>query len=240
MGCVYKITNVFNGKVYIGITKHTAARRWKVHLWVANNEKGPHNLLAKAIRKYGEFAFDIETIAESKSWKKLCVLEKKFICSHDCKNPGGYNLTDGGEGIVGLEWTLARRKKLSSLRMGMVFTEKHRKNLSIAHMGKPGRKWNENQRRSHSTWALELIAKDPAERKRRSDRAKKQHAEGKFGRAVWKPGTDLIVNKKVSAGMCAAWASPEKRKNMMKGLNRRKNGEGRPRANYRPETAYEA
>lgn len=46
------------------------------------------------------------------------------------------NMADGGEGASGVIATDDARAKISASRMGMVFSEEHRQNLSKAHAGK--------------------------------------------------------------------------------------------------------
>lgn len=108
-----------------------------------------------------------------------------------------------------------------------------------------GRKWRASSKRKSSVSA-KRVAADPAERKRRSDRAKRQHAAGTLGRATWKPGTAEAVAGKVGKSSSAFWAIPENKVWMSLALRRKpyvkpsdlrvKNGEGRPRAKYQPHT----
>jgi hypothetical protein len=49
---VYKITNLANGKIYIGKTTKSLGRRWAVHKYMAKIGKGCP-ILSAAIRKYG-------------------------------------------------------------------------------------------------------------------------------------------------------------------------------------------
>lgn len=67
----------------------------------------------------------------------------------------------------------------------------------IHHKGK--RSSDDTRRKIHK--AAIKIAADPAERKRRSERAKKQHREGKFGRKTWSAGTAEEVAKKNKKSM---------------------------------------
>ena len=63
MGYIYKITNLINGKIYIGQTRFNVQRRFHQHLYEA--KKGELNFpLYSAIRKYGEENFKIECIEE--------------------------------------------------------------------------------------------------------------------------------------------------------------------------------
>ena len=56
--CIYKITNKYNQKVYIGQTIHSVQKRWNRHVSDAvNNRLDTH--FARAIRKYGPQAFSV-------------------------------------------------------------------------------------------------------------------------------------------------------------------------------------
>ena len=61
---VYKITNKVNGKVYIGKTDNVQ-KRWNKHVSASQkpNNKN-HQLIHKAIAKYGTTNFSIEKIEE--------------------------------------------------------------------------------------------------------------------------------------------------------------------------------
>lgn len=87
-----------NGKRYIGITVKTAARRRIVHLHHAH--KGRPGALQSAIRKYG--TFEMKVLIEANDWPFLCEMERRAIVAFGTRAPLGYNLTDGGEGVVGV------------------------------------------------------------------------------------------------------------------------------------------
>lgn len=162
---VYKITNLVNGKVYIGQTRGTKDYRWKKHVNAASN--GGKSVLHKAIRKYGKEKFIIDTVATCKSEKELNSLECNFIESENSLVPSGYNLTTGGlAGIPSVEsrkrmsvshigkkdsaQTKLRKKEaskgkkktkehaahISEGRMGIKFSDAHIQNLRISHLGK--------------------------------------------------------------------------------------------------------
>jgi hypothetical protein len=97
-GFVYSVTNLVNGKVYVGCTKNPAATRWSQH--VSRAKKGSLCPLHQAIRKYGKTTFKVEVVASVEgSYDDLLVAEIRQIEAHDCIAPKGYNLTKGGEGI---------------------------------------------------------------------------------------------------------------------------------------------
>ncbi len=84
---VYKITNLLNGKAYVGRTTKTLNERMIGHLY---NRR--HSLIDKDIQKFGIENFKVEVLAECKTFEELKELEKKFIRELDCKSPNGYNL----------------------------------------------------------------------------------------------------------------------------------------------------
>ncbi len=104
----YKITNTENGKLYIGITKGVLRRRLAAHFNIAS--KNADNIaFYNAIRKYGKSVFVAEQIAEAKTIKELCELEKQLIIKFNSKLPNGYNTNDGGFGMTGYKKTPEQR-----------------------------------------------------------------------------------------------------------------------------------
>ncbi|TXN33901.1 hypothetical protein FV220_00170 [Methylobacterium sp. WL19] len=93
---IYRITNLLNGKRYIGWAVHPG-RRWARHKNDAR--KGRQNAIHLAIAKYGaeNFSFEVVEIfdgneAEAKAREVLRIAEEGSLF------PGGYNLTKGGDG----------------------------------------------------------------------------------------------------------------------------------------------
>lgn len=123
MGEIYKITNLVNGKCYVGKTKHESILRWKDHI----NGYHPSSLIHKAIMKYGVDEFSFEVIESNVSEELLNELEIYYISKYNSKNPNGYNLTDGGDGGLGLIVTNETRQKLSQMRKGKSWSENRRK-----------------------------------------------------------------------------------------------------------------
>ena len=106
-GVIYKITNLLNGKPYVGQTSRTLEERFIEH-----GKAKTH--LGKAIRKYGLGNFSVEVIEECTTSEQLNEREIFWIAHFNCKHPNGYNFTDGGEGTHGL--TEESLKKLRSKR----------------------------------------------------------------------------------------------------------------------------
>lgn len=99
MGVLYKLTAP-NGKAYIGISSKGLEARWAKHVEHAMGKRSA-GALYTALRKYGVDNFRREVLAEDADWTTLCEMERVAIRDHGTRAPGGYNVTDGGEGVVG-------------------------------------------------------------------------------------------------------------------------------------------
>lgn len=132
-GFIYLITNKANGKKYIGKT-NDINKRWNFHLYA--NKKEYQTPLYRSMKKYGIENFElsvIETIdTEDKKELNLVLapLEKKYISQFKTKTPNGYNLTDGGEGLSGMEFSENHKLMISKSLSGRKKSDEHRKKLS--------------------------------------------------------------------------------------------------------------
>lgn len=87
MSCgVYKITNLINGKNYVGQSIHIE-KRWQQHC-----QKSSHSLISRAIQKYGKENFSFEILEETDNTNLLTVLETKYIKKYNLLVPNGYNI----------------------------------------------------------------------------------------------------------------------------------------------------
>lgn len=134
VGIIYKVTNLVNGKIYIGKTITGLKQRISVHLWDARHKRKIYALHG-AINKYGEENFKWEIMDRCLFPDMLCELEKKYIRELNCKAPNGYNLTEGGEGMVGYVASEETRKKMSAIHLGRPCSEKMKEILRVK-MGK--------------------------------------------------------------------------------------------------------
>lgn len=89
---IYKITNLINGKVYIGQSIHPE-RRWIEHKQRARHGK-EKSAIHLAIEKYGEENFSFEILKWSENYNKE---EIDMIKKYNSLIPNGYNITEGGE-----------------------------------------------------------------------------------------------------------------------------------------------
>lgn len=113
---IYKITNLVNGKIYIGqslniekrfITHKVPSRRLKLE-----------TVLYKAFNKYGleNFSFDIIEICDK---NQLDTFEKYYILKNKSNiKKYGYNMTDGGSGHSG-GLSEAHCKNISKSKLGI-------------------------------------------------------------------------------------------------------------------------
>lgn len=90
-GIIYKITNLINGKQYVGQTIQEPKLRFRAHC--AKSRKSAIN---SAIQKYGRKNFKFEILCSAKSIEDLNVLEVGFISTFNTMSPNGSNLDIGG------------------------------------------------------------------------------------------------------------------------------------------------
>ena len=102
MGYIYKVTNLVNQKIYIGLTYRDIQTRWNEHKSRANN--GSSLYFHNAIRKYGINNFSIEQIDQDDG-DTLKEREKYWINYYNSNiHEFGYNLTNGGDGNCLLDY----------------------------------------------------------------------------------------------------------------------------------------
>ncbi len=106
MKTLYVVTNLVNGKKYVGITCDFE-RRWQQHR-SGNGSK----LIYLAINKYGIDNIEFDSLVEGPDeWVEN--LEIRMIASLNTQVPNGYNLMEGGSGYTGVKHSEESRKKMS-------------------------------------------------------------------------------------------------------------------------------
>lgn len=165
---IYKITNTINGRVYIGQTIGSLAKRWNEHSTSTKNSP-----MYNAFRNYGRENFKIEPLCSALSPESLNYLEQYFIDHYKSMSPLGYNLTSGGDSayirsdesrekqriaMLGRIQSDATKAKISEslkgrpgVRRGAVHTEAARKLISLAGVGrKVSEETREKMRAAHT------------------------------------------------------------------------------------------
>lgn len=94
LGYVYKVENMVNGSIYIGITTNDLASRKIDHL--QKTKTGSGIKFHEAIATFGEDNFNWEVIDTSFDTNDLAKKEKNYIIEYDSKE-NGYNGSAGGE-----------------------------------------------------------------------------------------------------------------------------------------------
>lgn len=162
---IYKITNIVNGKVYIGQSINMKAR-WKDHINSLNRQTSHSILLQRAWDKYKEENFTFE-ILELCAEDMLDEIERKYIEQYDACN-NGYNIESGGNSNkhlsietkqkisnahIGKKHSDDTRQKMSKSRTGNnngMYNRKHtdesKRKMSDAKIGKPGFPRSDKQR----------------------------------------------------------------------------------------------
>ena len=128
---IYKTTCLINHKIYVG-----------QHLQCASGFDGYLGSglkIINAVKKYGKENFIRETIDNCTS-ANINEREIYWIAELSATNPKiGYNLAEGGGGIVGVKFSKETKMRMSIMRKGqrkgIKFTEEHKRKISEAKLG---------------------------------------------------------------------------------------------------------
>ena len=122
---VYQITNLKNGKIYIG--KHSTEN-------INDFYMGGGKAILKAIKKYGIENFKKEILSEHNTSKEAFKEERKIVTEEFVKRKDTYNLMVGGMGSI----LCSNETKLKISKSLKNPNEETRKKISEANKG---RKW---------------------------------------------------------------------------------------------------
>lgn len=166
MGVIYVRPNLINGKKYVGQVT-TIRFKERQNKWNNLNQPYAGPAINAARAKYGIEAFGFEILKECND-NELDYWEKYYIKELNTKIPNGYNMTDGGGGTSGYNFSLTEetkkkisealkgrklseewRKKLSEANKGKIFSEERKKNLSESKKGE--KNWNYGKHHTEET-----------------------------------------------------------------------------------------
>lgn len=140
---IYLITNLVNGKLYVGRTIKTLKKRWQEHITASRNPKYAINF---AIAKYGPENFKIEVIEQGLDFHQMIEKEGFYIKYYNSIVDNGYNLvindTNGGYEFISestqKKLTIAahncERKNSSSDGAGIKYKSQNKKSPWLAYL----------------------------------------------------------------------------------------------------------
>lgn len=206
---IYTITNMINGKKYVGLT-NSLSKRWNKH----KNAKGHIPALHAAIKKYGVESFDFCHYADAFGPDAAKAIEIGLIRDLGTLSPNGYNLTSGGEGALNPSPEL--RARLSASHKGRKQSEETKKKRSEAlkKAYAEGRHKGNSEGRKHTVETREKMSKirkgdkNPMFGKTHSDARKKQISEQSVGNK-YRLGSlhSADTKEKMSLAQKARWAA---------------------------------
>lgn len=112
MALVYLLTNLENGKLYVGKTKSTLDARWYNH--IKDAKYGSKYAIHRAIRKYGKDSFSKRVLGEYTTEEEALKAEQFWIEKLQTIGERGYNMCQGGRGATGYRHTPEMRARLSA------------------------------------------------------------------------------------------------------------------------------
>lgn len=216
MGTLYKITSP-SGKAYIGITSKTTEQRWAKHKEHAIGKRTAGALYA-ALRKYGCDNFTVETLVIADNWEYLCDLEKRVICAYNTKYPFGYNITDGGEGVIG------PRSNEIKLRISIAQQKRFQNSEQRALMAQYALKSADAARERHAANKVDGLA--PWQQRKRANAVRNGSAEHKalISERTKAAMASPEVRAKIAAAVAKKLADPEWRNKISRSKTGRKIG----------------
>jgi group I intron endonuclease len=113
MHSIYIVTNLITAKQYVGLTKNLKVR-WGQH----RRMNGTAKYLHASIKTHGIENFVFTHIADAFDLESAQIIERLLIAERNTKIPHGYNLTDGGEGIIGFVFSEESKQKMRDSAKG--------------------------------------------------------------------------------------------------------------------------
>jgi group I intron endonuclease len=133
---VYTITNLVNGKIYVGSTKQSFHKRFGSHVSRLKVNKHPNIYLQRSFNKYSIENFKFEMLEECLSEHCLGIEQYWINMLNSANEKYGYNLTPTAGSCSGTKRSLETKQKMSLSAKGKKFTKEHCNNISKSKIGK--------------------------------------------------------------------------------------------------------
>lgn len=135
-GVIYVITNMINNKKYVGLTTKNIEIRFQEHKFDSNKTKCKY-AIHHAMKKHGIDNFIITILEKCESYYNLRKSEIKWIekLNTFIEFGNGYNMTHGGDGILGCKLSSEHKQKISNSNKGRIFSKKHCQNIRLSKIG---------------------------------------------------------------------------------------------------------
>lgn len=198
---IYRITNLINGKTYIGQHKYKDLN---------DSYMGSGILLHKAYKKYGIENFKKEILYSNIQYKETVDdMERFAIAKERAVGKAEYNIADGGQSGINEEI----KKKISKTKQGHLVSKETRKKISEANKGKC---LSEETRKKISEARNMQVA--PMKGKHHSEETRKRISESNKGKSSWVKGKHCSEEhkRKISEAIKGKHRSEETRRKMSK------------------------
>jgi group I intron endonuclease len=137
---IYKITNIINGKCYIG-SAINIENRWKTHLRdLTRNKANPK--FQNAWNKYGESSFIFKVILYCEK-EILIHQEQLWIDFYEAYTEKGYNISPTAGSSLGVICSEETKKKIAGSNKGRKHSEETKQKMSKMRKGHRG--WNKGR-----------------------------------------------------------------------------------------------
>ena len=176
---IYKLTNLSNGKLYIGQTIKTWKQRklaYNTAIKSKNNQR-----IVNALRKYGWEGFSVEIIDKASTIEELNALEEHYIAKYNTVNEG-YNTTNGGDNG---EWTDVHKQILKD-----AWTEERR--AAASERMKEQNKRTKGSREEN----ISLGLKDYYKEFKKTDEFWEKNAKLQKGKEEWRAKNPIMSTRK--------------------------------------------